>query len=125
MLLPRANPEQPLELEGVMSLKRTKGRESRKTRTAGPAKGSTGSGKVVLASRNGTKVVRAASPKLAAAKLAAPKLAAPKLAGPKLGAPKLAVKTTLKAPASTVSKVAMVKPDAKSVARPGLKIKDC
>jgi hypothetical protein len=124
MLLPRANPEQPLELEGVMSLKRTKGRESRKTRTAGPAKGSTGSGKVVLASRNGTKVVRAASPKLAAAKLAAPKLAAPKLAGPKLGAPKLAVKTTLKAPASTVSKVAMVKPDAKSVARPGVKIKD-
>jgi DNA-directed RNA polymerase subunit RPC12/RpoP len=91
-----------------MSLKRTKGRESRKPRTVGTGRGSTGTGKVVLASRHGAKVARAAGPRIAAAKSTAPKIA---------------VKTTLKSPAPAV-KVAVVKADAKPTGRPALKIKD-
>jgi DNA-directed RNA polymerase subunit RPC12/RpoP len=89
-----------------MSLKRTKGRESRKPRTVGSGRGNTGSGKVVLASRSGSKVARAAGPRLATAKVA----------------PKIAVKTTLKPPASTV-KVAVVKHEAKPATRPAVKLK--
>jgi len=87
-----------------MSLKRTKGRESRKSRTAAPAKGRAGAGKVVLASRSGAKLARTPS-KLTTAKLASPKLA-------------------LKAPASAAVKVSVVKPDTKSVVRPAVKLKE-
>lgn len=102
-----------------MSLKRTKGRESRKSRTAGHGKGRTGLGKVVLASRSGAKLAHTGAPKLAA-----PKLATAKLAAPKLAAPKLALKT-LKPPANTGVKVSVVKPDtAKPATRPAIKLKD-
>ena len=87
-----------------MSLKRTQGRESRKSRTAAPAKGRTGAGKVVLASRSGAKLARTA-PKLTTAKLASPKLA-------------------IKSPANTAVKVSVVKPDTKSVVKPAVKLKE-
>ena len=75
-----------------MSLKRTKGRETRKIRT-------TGTSKVVVSSRNVTKIGRGA-------------------------APKLAVKTTLKSPSKTAIKVAVKPADtrpAQSV-RPNIKV---
>src|SRR5262245_56585377 len=109
----RGRRKKPLESEGVMSLKRTKGRESRKSRTTGPGKGKTGHGKVVLASRSGAKLART-SPKLATAKLAPPKLA---------------LKSAPKPPTNpTTVKVAVVKPDTKSVVksvvRPAVKLKE-
>ena len=74
-----------------MSLKRTKGKETRKSRIVGKvSSGRPVSGKVVLASRNVTKLARTT-------------------------APKVAVKTTLKSPVHAV-KVAAVKPDTKPIA---------
>ena len=74
-----------------MSLKRTKGKETRKSRIVGKvSSGRPVSGKVVLASRNVTKLARTTTPKGA-------------------------VKTTLKSPVHAV-KVAAVKPDTKPIA---------